>query len=118
MYTSATLSLAALEYLVHLDPGDAPRDLVAMTIEIPDDVEIATVDRASLPAKWARVPEHPACVERGDAWLREGRTAALRVPAAPVPEENNVLIDPRHASAALVTVVSERAFVFDPRLVG
>jgi RES domain-containing protein len=35
VYTSTTLSLAALEYLVHVDPEDVPGDLVAMRIRIP-----------------------------------------------------------------------------------
>lgn len=118
VYTSATLSLAALEYLVHVDAELAPTDLVALALELPDDVAMETVDAAALPAGWERGPEPAACRALGDAWLRAGRAVALRVPAAPVPEEWNVLLDPRHADFARVRVVAERAFAFDPRLVG
>ena len=116
VYTSAALSLAALEYLVHVDPDLAPTDLVALTLELPDEVATETVDAAALPTDWAHAPEPAACRALGDAWLRAGRTVALRVPAAPVPEEWNVLLDPRHADMGRVTVVGERTFWFDPRL--
>ena len=118
VYTSGTLALAAVEYLVHVDVEDVPTDLVALTIELLDDVEMETVEPAMLPAGWEQLPEPAACKALGDAWLRAGRTLALRVPAAPVPEEPNFLLDPRHPAASHVRVVAERAFFFDPRLLG
>jgi RES domain-containing protein len=53
----------------------------------------------------------------GDAWLVAALTLTLHVPAAPVPEELNVLINPVHPEAARVRVVARRPFFFDPRLV-
>lgn len=116
VYTSTSLALAALEYLVHLDPEDVPADLMAQTIEIPDNIDLETVDLALLPAGWERVPEPPACKAIGDAWVNAARVLALRVPAAPVPEERNVLLNLRHPGAAQVSIVSERRFFYDPRL--
>jgi RES domain-containing protein len=116
VYTSTSLALAALEYLIHVDPEDVPGDLVALTIEVPDDLDVEMVDAASLPAGWERVPEPVACKDLGDAWVRRGETLALRVPPAPVPEEMNVLLNPRHPAARRVRVVAERRFFFDPRL--
>lgn len=118
VYASSTLSLAALEYLVHVDVDLVPTDLVAITLELPDDAAVETVDVAALPAGWQHASEPAACKALGDAWLGAARAVALRVPAAPVPEEWNVLLDPRHADMARVRVVGERAFGFDPRLVG
>ena len=116
VYASTSLALAALEYLVHLSAEDVPADLVALTMELPDDVESERVALADLPVGWEQTPEPQGCKEIGDAWLRAGRTLALRVPAAPVPEEENVLLNPRHPDAAHVRVVAERPFFFDPRL--
>ena len=118
VYASETLALAALEYLVHVDPADVPADLVALTLDIPDDLATEVVAAADLPAGWEREPESGACQAIGDRWLREGRTPVLRVPAAPVPEESNVLLNPRHPDAARVRVAAERPFAFDPRLLG
>jgi hypothetical protein len=38
------------------------------------------------------------------------------VPAAPIPEEFNILLNPRHPLAARCRIVAERPFAFDPRL--
>jgi RES domain-containing protein len=116
VYTSSTLSLAALEYLVHVDIEDAPGDLIAMRMEVPDDVPIEGVAADGLPDDWRREPRHPACVEIGERWLSEGRALALRVPSAVIPEEVNWLINPAHPDARRVPVLSTRRFAFDPRL--
>lgn len=116
VYTSTTLALAALEYLVHVDLEDVPEDLVAMRIQIPDGLPAWRVEVANLPADWTEVPDHPACVKLGDAWAKNAITALLHVPSAVIPEEENLLINPRHPDAGRVTVVHTRRFVFDPRL--
>ena len=116
LYTSSMLSLAALEYLVHIDIEDAPGDLIAMCIEVPDDVPRQEVAADGLPDDWRREPRHPACVEVGEGWLAQGRALALRVPSAVIPEEANWLINPAHPDAQRVRIVSARGFAFDPRL--
>jgi RES domain-containing protein len=117
VYTSSSRALAALEYLVHVDPINVPSDLVLLTIDVPDTAPRQAVDVAALPARWAAESEPPECQALGDAWLRAGATLALEVPAAPVPEERNVILDPRHPAHAGVRIVSSRPFVYDPRLV-
>lgn len=116
IYTSSTLSLAALEYLVHVDIDDTPDDLVAMTIDVPDDAgeELVAVD--DLPGDWNQLPDHPACAGRGDQWAAAGTALLLRVPSALVPEESNLLINPAHPRAGDMLVVSIRPFAFDSRL--
>ncbi|MGH7624207.1 MAG: RES family NAD+ phosphorylase [Gemmatimonadaceae bacterium] len=114
--TSTTLSLAAIEYLVHIDPADAPNDLLALTIDVPDDIRSQTVDVDVLPSTWAQWTDNAECRALGDDWLDRGLTALLRVPSAPIPSETNVIVNPRHADAARVRIIEERPFVFDPRL--
>jgi RES domain-containing protein len=116
VYTSSSLALAALEYLVHVDIEDVPDDLVAMAIEVPGDAGLTSVAVGDLPADWNKGPDHPACVAIGDAWLADGATLLLRVPSAVVPEDWNLLINPRHPRARDVAVRSVRPFAFDPRL--
>lgn len=117
VYTSSTLALSALEYLVHVDIEDVPDDLVAMAIEVPDDAgeEIVVVD--DLPPDWNQVLDHPACARIGDQWVAEGTVLLLRVPSSVVPEESNLLINPGHSRAGDVVMVSIRPFTFDSRLV-
>jgi RES domain-containing protein len=118
VYTSTTRALAALEVLVHLDPVEAPRDLVLLTIEVPDDATVAAVATDELPSGWAEVAERHACQSRGSTWARGGMQVGLRVPAAPVPEEENVLLNPAHPDFSRVAIVAERPFRFDSRLLG
>ncbi len=117
VYTSSTLALAALEYLVHVDIEDVPDDLVAMAIEVPDDAGGGIVAVDDLPLDWNQVPDHPACARIGDQWVAEGTVLLLRVPSAVVPEESNLLINPDHPRAGDVLMVSIRPFAFDSRLV-
>jgi RES domain-containing protein len=116
IYTAGTPSLAALELLVHLDPADAPDDLILMTIEIPHGVSSEVLDEARLAGHWAHTPMPPTCRELGDAWLAAGQTCVLSVPAAPMPEERNFLLNPAHPDFVKVKAISERRFRFDPRL--
>lgn len=116
VYTSTSLSLAALEYLIHVDPEDAPDDLIALAIALADDAEVVRADVSALPAGWEQVRDHPACKALGDEWLRGGREVALLVPSAPIPEELNVLLNPRHIGASTIRVTAERPFFFDLRL--
>jgi RES domain-containing protein len=116
VYASTTLALAALEYLIHVAPATAPSDLVALTIELPDDEPIERVDDRQLPGSWERELESAPCQAIGDAWADSLRGLILLVPAAPVPEELNALVNPRHAAMRRVRVVKDRPFSFDPRL--
>jgi RES domain-containing protein len=117
VYASSTLALAALEFLVHLDSSEAPQDLLAIRIVVPDDLAITELPPRALPARWHRYPAPHACRAAGDAWLAARKTAVLQVPAAPVPEEWNVLLNPRHPEFHRVKLVAERRFYFDQRLI-
>jgi RES domain-containing protein len=116
VYASSTLSLAALEYLVHVDVEDVPADLCALEIDVPDDAPVEEVALSSLPDDWNRVEDHPDCLARGDDWARRGAALALRVPSAVIPAETNVLLNPRHPQMERVRVVSIETFAFDRRL--
>ncbi|HSM36588.1 MAG TPA: RES family NAD+ phosphorylase [Longimicrobiales bacterium] len=116
VYAAEHLSLAALEYLVHVDIEDAPDDLMAVEIEVPDDAgELAFAD-GDLPRAWRDTPAPEACRQVGDRWAGEGEALVLRVPSVLVPEESNVLVNPAHPRASEVRAVGERRFVYDPRL--
>ena len=116
VYASATLSLAALEYLVHVNIDEAPDDLVALQIDVPELLGVSSVKVSELPRDWRRAAELPECLRIGDSWAGDGETLALQVPSAIIPEEKNVLLNPRHTAAGNLRVVTSRRFSFDPRL--
>jgi RES domain-containing protein len=118
VYTSAHLSLAILETLVHaVDPSLLPDDLISLEIEIDASLIAPRVDPATLAADWFTSMSSPECIRIGNDWARSGAHLALPVPSAIVPSETNVLLNPRHAAmGSAVTVAQRRTFSIDPRL--
>ena len=116
MYSASILSLAALEYLVHLNVVDAPDDLRALAIEVPARLAIERVGASELPHDWHVRSDVSACRALGDAWLARQSAPILAVPSAPVPSEWNYLINLAHPECQGVILVSKRSFHFDPRL--
>ncbi len=116
VYCSTSLSLAALELFVHLDPGVAPDDLVSVMAEIPEDqIEVERVDRAQLPRDWRSI-EHPKLQALGAEWVESMRSAAMLVPSAVIDGEWNLLLNPAHHDFAMITIGEPAAFVFDARM--
>ncbi|HEX9671448.1 MAG TPA: RES family NAD+ phosphorylase [Thermoanaerobaculia bacterium] len=116
VYTSETLSLAALEYFVQLDPDTAPDDLVAVAAELPPGLAVRSLAPADLPAGWRSYPALEALQELGTAWVRAGETAALSVPSAVIPHERNLLLNPAHPLLTGLRVLPPEPFGFDPRV--
>ena len=117
VYTSEHLSLAVLESLVHADPDLLPDDLTAFQIEVPDEIAgpaLAAFEESPPPDTWGD-PDVSARV--GWEWVASGGPV-LVVPSAVVPQERNVLVNPRHERASEIRVVGREPFAFDARLFG
>ena len=116
-YGSASLSLAALEFLVHAEMkllSTIP--LVSCEMSWPDDLRVEVVATGDLPLGWRNTPPLAALSALGDAWVREARSAILLLPSVVVPSENNVLINPNHPDARHLTFGTPEGFSYDPRL--
>jgi RES domain-containing protein len=116
VYASESLSLAALELLVHCDPALLPADLVALRAEVPESVAIRRVHEKDLPRGWRAYPPPPNLAEIGAAWIAAGDTAVLTVPSCLVPRERNALLNPAHGDFRRIRVGRSEPFSFDPRL--
>lgn len=115
VYTATSASLAVLETLVHMGLNVLPEDLVLVTLEVPGDL-VSTLEPDRLPEHWADYPAPAAANEIGALWVREERSVGLLVPSAILPQENNLLINPRHAGADLVEIVDILPYRVDRRL--
>jgi RES domain-containing protein len=113
---TCALSLAVLECFVHLDPADAPTDLVVIPADIPDDVSRRKIAAATLPRNWRAYPAPDQLADLGTAWARASATAVLVVPSAVVPQERNVLLNPAHPDFDRIQIGGPKAFSFDPRM--
>jgi RES domain-containing protein len=104
-----------IEYFVHIDPDDAPKDLVVVTADIPDSMSRTTIPAKQLPANWRRTPPPSGLAEIGDGLVRAARDAILVVPSALAPEEANWLINPRHREFTKIRVRAPETFRYDAR---
>ncbi len=106
VYASHDPALSVLEVRVHLD---LPPEL------LPDDYTLVAIALGAVSIETLRdLPAAPQAF--GDAWLREQRSAVLRVPSVIVPESDNLLINPAHPAAAEIRITATRRFGFDTRL--
>ena len=115
VYTSITLSLAALETLVHLNPPVAFK-YVAIPIEF-DEAIVETVAAMDLPADWNEEPPPPSTAEIGDRWVMESRSAVLKLPSVIISAELNYLLNPGHSDFKRIRIGKPMPFSFDPRLI-
>jgi RES domain-containing protein len=117
VYSASTIALAALETTVHLNADDLPLNRFVVCLEVPPDLWAArTVREATgLPVGWTARPEGKVSLDMGDAWLASEASALLAVPSVIVPEEDNVLVNPRHPDATRLRAFKLRPWFFDPR---
>ena len=115
VYTSNSLSLAVLEYFVHLDIDLAPT-LVAIPADIPDTIGVLHVGASALPPDWRHTPAPAALANLGSTWARERATAVLAVPSVLVPTETNYILNPAHPDFGRIIVGAPVTFSLDPRM--
>jgi RES domain-containing protein len=115
VYASTSLSLAAIETFVNLEPNLRPADLVWIEGAIPDAIQTVTVDLKALPARWYET-RNESLHRCGDEWIRNGRTATLLVPSAAIRGEWNVLLNPAHAEFPRIEFRDPEPFEFDARM--
>lgn len=115
VYLSSTLSLAALETLVHAGRRGFEWEWIAFEAAIPEDAILELRDE-DLPPDWRATPVSEGARSIGDAWVAEAASAALSVPSAIVPLERNFLLDPSHPDFARIEIGEPQRFRFDARL--
>ena len=116
VYTSATLSLAVLEMIVHVDSDLLPEDLAILSAEIPPQIAIKTVNDDELPSDWRQYPAPESTQALGAAWIQSEDTAVLSMPSVIIPEEGNYLVNPAHPNFHQIIWSAPRPFRWDVRL--
>jgi RES domain-containing protein len=119
VYSAESIALAYLETLTSLVSGPPPHNRYLIEIEIPASVWKTRRDAeqdGSLPPGWDAHPPGRASIEYGTAWLASKASAVLVVPSVVVPQERNILINPRHAAAIQITALNRGQALYDYRL--
>jgi RES domain-containing protein len=116
VYCAHNPATTLLETLVHMeiDPEDRPVRFQVLKIEGTDTLSIERIETETLAPNW--IDDTTLTQNIGDRWLVEQRSLLLEVPSALVPETWNVLVNPKHAEAALLQVMAAYEYGFDSRL--
>lgn len=116
VYTSGTLSLAVLEFLVHVDSDILPDALVSVRATIPESVMIQTIHPSDLPRNWKDKIIPVVAQDLGTAWANGGTSPVLKVPSVVIEGEWNYLLNPLHSDFSKIHWDASVPFSFDPRL--
>jgi RES domain-containing protein len=118
VYASVSRALACLETVVHLGAGQLPLNRYLVRITVPREVWNArTVFDPRSQAGWDALPAGRTSIDWGTAWASGGKTALAEVPSVIVPEEANLLINPRLTGGRL-KAVKVRKWTYDARFGG
>lgn len=117
VYASTSRALACLETVVHLSAQPLPLNRYLVRLNVP----IAAWSAAIIadPAKligWDAEPAGKASLDWGSAWLVSKASLLAKVPSIIVAEEWNVLLNPAHPDAGMVSATKVRKWTYDNRL--
>jgi formylglycine-generating enzyme required for sulfatase activity len=125
VYSSSSIALACLETVVHLagdDPLPFRRQLVRITIPSHHWQQRKMFANEEF-SGWASAPtpEHEdewlaTTRDWGDAWLLGLESLLAEVPSVIVPEETNLLLNPRHPAHGELKAEIVRPWMYDARL--
>jgi RES domain-containing protein len=118
VYASISRALACLETVVHLGAGQLPLNRYLVRITVPREIwEARTVFDPRSQVGWDALPAGRTSIDWGSAWASGGKTVLAEVPSVIVPEEANLLINPRVAGDRL-KAVKVRKWTYDLRFGG
>jgi RES domain-containing protein len=113
IYTSEHYSTAMLEKLVHSNLVlPANQNFIAITI--PNGISYEVFPTAAYPGWDSR--DETICKTYSQDWYDEKRSALLIVPSLPARIERNLLINPQHPDAKIITHAMAEPVWWDERL--
>ena len=115
VYTSATASLAALEFLANAKD----RKLLAFVVLTSctfDESLVTHVGIDELPPNWTDPDPQRELQMIGDEWICSERSAVLSVPSVIIDHERNYLLNPAHDDFKRIKLSPVKPFRFDRRL--
>jgi len=116
VFTAGSLSLAAMEMLVNMDPELMLNTCMAIPVTF-DAKCCKRIAPHQLPPDWAIHPIPSSTRDIGSAWAQSKASPVLAVPSAVVPIETNFLLNPRHPEFSEIRIGRAEAFAYDPRLI-
>jgi RES domain-containing protein len=115
VYVADSLALATLEILVHGVPYETLKRFYSIPAKIPEDL-ISKVNQNKLPTNWRKDPPPATLQKIGNQWIKDNRSAVLKVPSAVIPVEFNYVINPDHPDVSKIKIGRKKRHALDVRL--
>ena len=115
VYTSASRSLAILEYTVNVNIDEIPRALSIVTINLPDE-SLFQPNISNLPGNWKDVPTPSSTKDFGTALLIKNKYAVLQLPSIIIPQEYNYILNCLHPVHSHFEIKDVSDFIYDTRI--
>src|SRR5450432_1216325 len=118
LYASGSAALACLETLVHLAGGmPLPLNRYLVEIRVPEPIWAArTRFEVTRHVGWDAEPAGLVSLDWGTRWAQSLQAVLAEVPSIVVPEDPNLLVNPRHPDAAQLSARKLRRWTYDQRL--
>jgi RES domain-containing protein len=118
IYTGTSFALCLVEILVHANRKSPPSAARCVEAVAPDDDSRETFDPASYPG-WDDLRDLSVAQAFGRDWIESRRSALLLVPSVVTGGRDwNIVVNPDHPDANLISVGPETAVSLDQRLFG
>ncbi|MBC6401059.1 MAG: RES family NAD+ phosphorylase [Ekhidna sp.] len=116
IYSACNRSLAMAEIAVHFSLAAIPDDYYMLTIFIPDNTSIKTVQTKDLPDRWSQFPHSKTTQKYGDNFINSNEYCLLKIPSVVTKGDHNILINPFHVEFPNIKIISKEKFPFDEGL--
>lgn len=117
VYCSTSIALACLETMAHLNFDGLPLNRFLIEASIPEALwDAAQSIKPNTHVGWNAIPAGKASQDAGGDWIARNASPLLIVPSVIVPEERNVLLNPRHPDMAKITFKKIRQWRYDARI--
>jgi RES domain-containing protein len=116
VYTSECLALAVLENLVNIGRFSRFEKYFKARAEIPEKFIIEINELLLMKNRWNDPEIGHETQEIGDRWLKEKKSAVLRVPSAVLNSECDFLLNPEHPDFGKLNLYPAVPLEIDPRL--
>ena len=116
LYTSSSRALSTLENIVHRSGEGLNKSFKCMVIRVPDEITLLDIKLDDLREDWYKYKNYKYSQTLGDKWIKEGKSAIMRIPSAIIKKESNYLLNPRHPDFSKIKIISIEDFDFDPRI--
>ncbi|GEQ85741.1 hypothetical protein ULMS_12490 [Patiriisocius marinistellae] len=116
LYFSEHLSLCVLEILVHLDYQFIDNDFYYIEASIPKENLMSAQEQAVLLPQWNALVSQTHTENWGSLWLKNRTSLAMAVPSVVLPQENNILVNPKHPLISKLEITKVERLKIDERI--